>query len=117
MDYIDHYALRSHRKNSGLSQEDVATLIGVQSPSQVSRHENGEREPDLRMALSYRIVFDAPVKHLLPLLYRDVAQEVNMRAGVLTERLKETAEGLHVAHRLEYLQKMIGRIRLFELDL
>ncbi len=69
------------------------------------------------MALSYRIVFDAPMKHLLPLLYRDLAQEVHMRAGALAERLKESAGGLHIAHRIEHLQKMIGHIRLFELDL
>ena len=44
MEYIDNYALRSHRKRSGLTQEDVAVLIGAQSPSQVSRQENGERD-------------------------------------------------------------------------
>ena len=93
MHYIDNFALRSHRKNSGLTQEDVAVLIGVQSPSQVSRHENGEREPDLRMALAYRILFDAPIKHLLPKLYRDIAQEVHTRAEALAERLERQRRG------------------------
>ena len=116
MYYFDNFALRSHRKNSGLTQEDVAVLIGVQSPSQVSRHENGEREPDLRMALAYRILFDAPIKHLLPKLYRDIAQQVHTRAEALAERLKESTEGLHVMHRVEHLRQMAGRISLFELD-
>ena len=116
MHYIDNFALRSHRKNSGLTQEDVAVLIGVQSASQVSRQENGEREPDLRMALAYQIVFDAPIKHMLPKLYRELAQEVHIRAAALSERLKESADGLHVMHRIEHLRQMAARISLFELD-
>ena len=114
---IDNFALRSHRKNSGLTQEDVAALIGAQSPSQVSRHENGEREPDLRTALAYRIVFDAPIKYLLPKLYQDIAQEVHTRAQALAERLNESTDGLHVMHRVDHLRQMTARISLYELDL
>jgi len=116
MNYLEIIALRSKRKNSGLTQDDIAALIGVLSASQVSRHESGEREPDLRTALAYRIIFDAPIKHLLPKLYRDVAAEIDMRAGALMERLKEGGEGLHIGHRVEQLRQMVSRIRLFELD-
>jgi transcriptional regulator with XRE-family HTH domain len=116
MEYIDNYALRSHRKRSGLTQEDVAVLIGAQSPSQVSRQENGEREPDLRAALAYRIIFDAPIRHVVPKLYREIAQQVHTQAEALATRLKESGEGLHATHRVEHLRQMAGRISLFELD-
>ena len=72
---------------------------------------------NLRTALAYRIIFDAPIKHLLPKLYRDIAAEIDMRAGALMERLKESGEGLHAGHRIEQLRQMVSRIRLFELDL
>ena len=117
MNYLETIALRSQRKNSGMTQDDVAALIGALSASQVSRHESGEREPDLRTALSYRIIFDAPIKHLLPKLYHDIAAEIDVRAGALLERLKESGEGLHAGHRIEQLRQIISRIRLFELDL
>ena len=113
---METIALRSKRKNSGLKQDDIAALIGALSASQVSRHESGEREPDLRAALSYRIIYDAPIKHLLPKLYRDIAAEIDLRAGALMERLKESGEGLHIGHRIEHLRQMVSRIRLFELD-
>jgi transcriptional regulator with XRE-family HTH domain len=116
MEYIDHYALRSHRKRSGLTQEDVAFLIGAQSPSQVSRHENGEREPDLRAALAYHIIYDAPMRHLLPKPYRDIARHVYARAEAFAERLKESGDGLHATHRVEHLREMAGRISLFDLE-
>ena len=116
MEYIDNYALRSHRKRSGLIQEDVAVLIGARSPSQVSRQENGEREPDLHAALAYVIIYDAPIRHILPKLHRDIAQKVHARAEALAERLKESGDGLHVTHRVEHLRQMAGRISLFELD-
>jgi len=98
-------------------QDDIASLIGALSASQVSRHESGEREPDLRTALSYRLIYDAPIKHLLPKLYRDIATEIDMRAGALLERLTESGEGLHLGHRVEQLRQLVSRIRLFELDL
>ncbi len=116
LNYIENIALRSHRRRSGFTQEDLAALIGAQSASQVSRHESGEREPDLRTALAYRIVFDAPIAHLLPKLNREVAQEVDTRATALAERLKASNDGLHTAHRVEHLHQMIGRVRLFEID-
>ena len=108
MNYIDNFALRSQRKNSGLTQEDIAALIGALSASQVSRHESGEREPDLRTALAYRIIFDAPIKHLLPKLYRDIAQRFTREQRRLAERLKESTDGLHVMHRVEHLRQMVA---------
>ncbi len=116
MFYEETVALRSQRKNSGLTQDDVAALIGALSASQVSRHESGEREPDLRTALAYRLIFDAPVKHLLPKLYKDIAAQIDTRANALLERLKDSGEGLHAGHRVDQLRQIIGRIRLFELD-
>lgn len=116
MFYVETVALRSQRRQSGLTQEDLADLVGVLSASQISRHESGEREPDLRSALAYRIIYDVPIKHLLPKLYRSIAAEVDQRASALAEKLRESGDGLHVAHRVEYLHQLIGRIRLFELD-
>jgi transcriptional regulator with XRE-family HTH domain len=116
MEYLDHYALRSHRKRSGLTQEDVAVLIGARSPSQVSRQESGEREPDLHAALAYHIIYDAPMRHLLPKPYRDIAQQVHTRAEALAARLKEQPDGLHLGHRIEHLRQMAGRISLFDLE-
>jgi transcriptional regulator with XRE-family HTH domain len=112
MNYVESIALKSHRKRSGFTQEDVAILIGVQSASQVSRHESGEREPDLRAAIAYRIVLDAPFAHLLPKLFREIAKEVEARASQLAGQLAKKESGLHQAERLELLRQLTARIAM-----
>ena len=56
--------LRTFRKRSGLSQDDVAFLLGVQSGAEVSRHETFKRVPTLKTALSYEAIFGVPVREL-----------------------------------------------------
>ena len=114
MNYVENIALKSHRKRSGLTQEDVATLIGAQSPSQVSRHESGEREPDLGTAIAYRIVLDAPTAHLLPRLFRQIAEKVDERAAKLASQLAMEG-GMHQDERLELLRQLRARIRIYHL--
>jgi transcriptional regulator with XRE-family HTH domain len=116
MNYVENIALKSHRKRSGLTQEDVAILIGAQSASQVSRHESGEREPDLGTAIAYRIVLDAPMAHLMPRLFRQIAQKVDERAAKLASQLAQEG-GMHQSERLELLRQLAARIALYHLAL
>ncbi len=114
MSYVESIALKSHRKRSGLIQEDVAILIGAQSASQVSRHESNEREPDLPTVIAYCIVFDASIRRLLPKLFREIANEVNGRATQLAGQLASMEDGLHPAYRLELLRRITARIEMFD---
>ena len=116
MNYVENIALKSHRKRSGLTQEDVAILIGAQSASQVSRHESGEREPDLGTAIAYRIVLDAPMAHLMPRLFRQIAEKVDERAAKLASRLAQEG-GMHQCQRLELLRQLAARIAIYHLAL
>ncbi|MBJ7535401.1 helix-turn-helix transcriptional regulator [Rhodomicrobium vannielii ATCC 17100] len=95
-------------------QEDVALLIGAQSASQVSRHESNEREPDLRTAIAYCIIFDAPIRQLLPKLFREIASEVHGRAARLSGKLASADDGLHQSYRIDVLRQVTARIEMFD---
>lgn len=56
--------LRAHRERQGLSQVELAELIGVNS-STVTRYELGEREPPLAVLKVLRIVFELTWGELL----------------------------------------------------
>lgn len=114
MNYVESIALKSHRKRSGFIQEDVAILIGAQSASQVSRHENNEREPDLRTALAYCIIFDVPIHQLSPKLFREIAGEVSERATKLAGQLASTTGALHQSYRVELLRQVTVRIEKYD---
>ena len=60
--YIQN-SLRKHRRARGLSQKDVAAMLGLKSASIVSRWENGACLPStrnvFRLAALYRTMVDA----------------------------------------------------------
>ena len=99
--------LRFLRKRSGLSQRELARILGTVTATQVSRHERSVTPPTLIAAFGYQVVFQKPVGDIFPGLYHTI------EAGVL-ERLEEferelgdsTAKGraaASVARRMEWL--------------
>lgn len=81
--------LRINRKRNALSQEEVAFLLGAKGEtkgSNVSRDEKGAREPTLRAALAYKVIYGKPVCELFPGLYEQVEQDVRACAKILSYR-------------------------------
>src|SRR4051794_13547660 len=64
--------LRSNRKRSGLSQDEVAFLLGAQSGAKVCRNERFVREPSLATALAYQAIFQRPASELFGGLYEEI---------------------------------------------
>ena len=88
--------LRMHRKRMGLSQKDVAYLLGCRSGAKVSRYERFAREPTLRTAIACEAVFNTPIRKLFAGVYEEVERAVERRARVLARRLAAPkAKGRH----------------------
>jgi transcriptional regulator with XRE-family HTH domain len=79
-------ALRTHRRSWGLSQRELANLLGFEGPTYVSRLEHGKRTPCLETALACSALFDVPLGDLFP----QVACESR---DTLRERIAKLAEG------------------------
>lgn len=103
-----HMQLKSHRKRSGFSQEELAFLIGLKVPSAVSRYEQGERQLDLKTAFAYQIVFSALAHQLVPQLFADVCRDVTARARALAERLRSGGADAKAAYKLQKLASIIN---------
>jgi transcriptional regulator with XRE-family HTH domain len=78
--------LRARRKRSALSQREIAFLLGAHNGSKVSRYEQLTREPELKTALAYEVIFKCPVSELFPGLFKKVKAVVQERAKVLAKR-------------------------------
>jgi len=90
--------VRAERKRLALSQAEVAFLLGAESGAKVCRYERFAREPGLRTALAYEVIFHKPVRELFAGLYATTEQEVATRAKTLTakaERLKPNRQSIH----------------------
>ena len=64
--------LRTYRKRYGLTQDEVAFLLGCQSGTKVSRFERLARKPNLETALACEVVFGIPAHELFPRAYAEV---------------------------------------------
>lgn len=79
--------LRTYRKRAGLSQEEVAFLLGCHFGANVSHHEGFTRDPSLRTALMYEAIFHTDLRKVFAGLYEQVEDEVAKRARMLVRRL------------------------------
>jgi len=84
--------LRSKRKQSSFSQEEVAFLLGLKGMDKggkVSRDENYSRIPTLETALAYEAIYGKPIRELFAGLYEQISDEVSSRAKILSYRKKD----------------------------
>lgn len=79
--------LRGYRKSIGLSQHELASLLGCRSGAKVSRYEHFSRVPSVQTAIAYEVIFQEHLRSLFPGLYGKVQDDVARRARSLLQRL------------------------------
>ena len=79
------YPLRNHRKTWGLSQKDLAGLLGFETAAQISRIEQGKRTPGLETALAYTALFGVSLPELFPQLAVEIEDKLKERAARLQQ--------------------------------
>lgn len=85
--------LRAHRKRLGLSQVDVAFLLGVRGGSKVSRYEHFRRIPTLETALALEYILHTQVHDLFAGLAEEAERAARRRAQYLLRRLAHDRDG------------------------
>ena len=99
--------LRTLRKRSGLSQKELAQILGFRSKVAISRHERCDSVPDLLTAFGYEAIFRVPVSEIFPGMYQTVAVGIEERLAKLEDELyRSTAKGRDatpIARVLEFL--------------
>lgn len=68
--------LRTHRRVWGLTQNELARLIGFGSATQVSRLEKCKRGPSVETALACQVLFGISPADMFPNLHRQVEERV-----------------------------------------
>lgn len=99
--------LRMYRRKSGLSQRELAEVLGLITEWRISEHERSITVPRLLTAISYEIVFNIPLSKLFPGFYEAVRGNIESRLTELEARLQESnAKGraaMPIARKLEWL--------------
>jgi len=101
--------LRTHRRLWGLTQGELAYLLGLKSTTSVSRVERYERQPTFNIALASQIIFDRPPAELFPGPYSEIEEAVMRQANDLYERLQGSSSKV-TRMKLDLLENMLKRV-------
>ena len=102
--------LRTHRKTVGLSQKDVAFLLGKKSGSCISKFEQSKTYPNLRSSLSYQIFFETPAEELFAGVHNQVELQTLNRIAKLITILERKGNNPKILRRINYLEEVARRI-------
>jgi transcriptional regulator with XRE-family HTH domain len=81
--------LRAYRKSAGLSQQELAVLLGLRSQGLISQFESAAKRPGIEALIACGWMFDTPLKDIFPELHRAVERDVAARArDLMAERLR-----------------------------
>jgi DNA-binding XRE family transcriptional regulator len=98
--------LRTLRMRSGLSQKELAEILGFSTAAAVCRHETSGAVPNLLTALGYEVIFRVPISELFPGFYQTVQTGVEERLAKMEQELHQSAakgrDAVPVARKLEF---------------
>src|SRR5450432_2883804 len=104
--------VRAHRKRAGLSQREVALILGYGDEGVISRHELFRTVPPLLVALGYEAIFRTAVSDLFPGLRETIEQAIEASLVEFERDLrkqKNTAKGSQLAVILRKLDWLAER--------
>src|SRR2546428_13314692 len=85
-----HNYLLTHRKRFGLTQAEVAFLLGCRHKTKVSDYEQRTRRPMLETALACEVVFGVPVRELFAGMFDEVEVVTHRRGPGLGPEIQAT---------------------------
>ena len=105
--------LRTHRKRSGLSQQELAAILGCEDGGAISRYEWSRSLPPLPLALALEVVYMVPVSQLFSGLHEAVTQGVEQRLAsleaALGSRSGKGSRAVITARKLQWLMERRNR--------
>jgi transcriptional regulator with XRE-family HTH domain len=83
-----YHDLRTYRKQSIFTQQDIADLLGTKDVAQISRYETNPAGPQLELALLYHILFQIPLSDFFPNQKQMLIKRLRMRIPNIINELK-----------------------------
>ena len=80
--------LRTHRKKSGLTQQEVGFLLGFVDGETVGRYERQIRKPTITTTFACQVIFDVAPRELFPGMYEKVETVIIGRVSELQARIE-----------------------------
>lgn len=111
--------LRTYRRRTGLSQDEVAHLLcaacGCTVPKHecmasgtiVSRHESGNQWPKLRTAFAYEIILGIPLRELYAGYYDQMQDTIRQAAARLLADMPDAPTDPRTKQKVEAIRRIV----------
>jgi transcriptional regulator with XRE-family HTH domain len=108
--YLANY-LRAYRKSSGLTQAEVAFVVGI-NQSDLCHYETGRREPSLRVVIALHVLYRIPIWKLFAGVYQAGVGETKRRMRALQGKLLTPNSSSRSKHQAQKLAWISDRLNL-----
>jgi DNA-binding XRE family transcriptional regulator len=98
--------LRTYRKKTELSIEDVSQLLDMQDSSTLSRCERGCRKPNLEIIFTYHLLFEVSIEKLFENEMKDIYMKISKNVDPLLEELGQLKLSRRVEARISFLNAL-----------
>jgi transcriptional regulator with XRE-family HTH domain len=101
--------IRTFRRSSFLSQDEIAYLLGYRQDGgfHVSRFERGKRSPILQVALGLALILGVDPMELFAGEVAEIEETIHCRARILRAHVTREPEGARRDQRIETLQRLM----------
>ncbi len=100
--------LKTYRKRTGLSQAEVAFLLGCSDGMKVNRYERFRSQPTFETGLALEVIYGRPARELFAGDYRVVEQIIRKRTQLLARNLVSANSERIKAQKLEALRAIFS---------
>ena len=107
---IEQNNLRVNRKQSQLTQSDLAYIMALSDYSNISHWENGYKKPNVEVLIIYNLLFNIPIESLFDRLKNELKDVIRERIKQLLHQLKNISADTKVASRIAFLESVLIRI-------
>jgi transcriptional regulator with XRE-family HTH domain len=115
MDHRLKSYLRTFRRRFGLTQRELAFLIGIRSRTAVSRIEQSKRKPSIDALIVCSFIFGASPLELFPTFISELHEIVMERVNELYEELQGDPSKTTRA-KLDFLEQLLSKSQTGKID-
>jgi transcriptional regulator with XRE-family HTH domain len=106
-----HTALRHRRRSAGLSQIEVARILGVGGRSYISMLESGDRVPTVRDTVILSLLFGSESSIVFPHVYQSIGELFKSNAKKYLEEMLQDSQNSNV-EGIRYIRNALSDAEL-----
>lgn len=105
-----YHDLRSYRRKTCLTQEDVAELFGNKDVSQISRYETCPITPQMEVAILYHLIFNVPMIRFFGQQRENLRKRLLLRIPNILDELNVVESTPHIVEKKEFLKNLLSEL-------